>query len=134
LAGFKVTIEAYLGLARIAFREESWQEVARLTNQVAKINPIAFPAAYLYNAAANFNLGNFAAAEKSARRFESLDPEHERPKVYLFLGDVLACEHDFVGAVQQKRIFLRIVPDAPNANEIRQEISVLEHLSGSARK
>jgi hypothetical protein len=50
------------------------------------------------------------------------------------LGDILAREQDFVGAVQQKRIFLTIVPDAPNANEIKQEISVLEHLSGSTPK
>jgi len=127
-------LPAYLGLARIAFREQRWQEVAGRTNQLVTINPIAFPAAHLYNAVANFNIGDFAAAEKSARRYESLDPQHERPQVYLLLGDILAREQDFVGAVQQKRIFLMIVPAAPNAKEIRKEIRGLERLSGSARK
>jgi tetratricopeptide (TPR) repeat protein len=39
---------AYLGLARIAFREKRWQEVVRFTDHVASVNPIAFPVAYLY--------------------------------------------------------------------------------------
>jgi hypothetical protein len=88
----------YLGLARIAFREKRWQEVIQFTDQLVRVNPIAFPVAYLYNAAANFNLRTLMTAEKSARRFESLDTEHERPQVYLLLGDILAAERDYAGA------------------------------------
>ncbi len=98
-------LPAYLGLARIAFREQRWQEVTQFTDQVAKINPGAFPAAYLYNAAAHFSLGNLAAAEKSARKFQSLDAEHERPQVYLLLGDVLAREHDYAGQPSRRVLF-----------------------------
>ena len=58
-------LAAYRRLARIAFREQKWQDVGRFTDQLLKLNPFAYPAAHLYNAAANFNLGNFAAAEKS---------------------------------------------------------------------
>ncbi len=79
-------LAAHLGLARLAFREQRWQEVVQFTDQLVRMNPVAFPVAYLYNAAANFNLGNVSVAEKSARKFQSLDTEHERPQVCLLLG------------------------------------------------
>jgi tetratricopeptide (TPR) repeat protein len=95
---------------------------------VVRANSLAFPVAYLNNAAANFNLGNFTAAEKNARKFQSLDMEHERPQVYLLLGDILSREQDYVGAAEQKRQFLRIAPDAYDAEEIKEQIKVLEDL------
>jgi len=121
-------LAAYLGLARIAFQDQKWQDVGRFTDQLLKLNPFAYPAAHLYNAAANFNLGNFAAAEKSTRRFQSLDKEHERPQVYLLLGDILASEHKCLGAAEQKRIFLTIVPNAYDASNIKEQIRILEDL------
>jgi hypothetical protein len=113
-------LPAYLGLARIAFLEKRWQEVVEFTDQMAKVDPIGVPARYFYNAAANFNLRNLISAEKSAHKFESLDPEHERPQVYLLLGDILGLKRDFAGAAEQKKIFLRIVPDAYDADEIKE--------------
>ena len=121
-------LAAYLGLARLAFREQRWHEVVQFTDQLIRMNPVAFPVAYLYNAAANFNLGNVSVAEKSARKFQSLDTEDERPQVYLLLGDILARQHDYAGAAEE-RSFLRIVPDADNAEEIKEEIKVLEDFS-----
>lgn len=126
-------VPAYLGLARIAFRGHRWQEVVRLTDKVVSLDPLGFPVAYLYNAAANFNKSNFAAAEISARRFQALDPEHERPQVYLLLGDILAAEGDYTGAVKQKKAFLRILPNAYDAREIKEQINVFEGLISQDR-
>jgi tetratricopeptide (TPR) repeat protein len=128
-------LAAYLGLARIAFRNKRWQEVVKLTDQLVRVNAAAFPVAYLYNAAANFNLGDLTNAESSARKFQSLDMEHERPQAYLLLADILAAERDYAGAAEEERIFLTIVPnpcDVPNgrdANSIMEEIKILEGLS-----
>jgi tetratricopeptide (TPR) repeat protein len=128
-------LAAYLGLARIAFRNKRWQEVVKLTDQLVRVNAAAFPVAYLYNAAANFNLGDLTSAESSARKFQSLDVGHERPQVYLLLADILAAERDYAGAAEEERIFLTIVPnpcDVPNgrdANSIMEEIKILEGLS-----
>jgi tetratricopeptide (TPR) repeat protein len=127
-------LAAYLGLARIAFQQQRWQEVIEITDQVVRANPIAFPVTYLYDAAANFNLGNFTAAEKSARKFQCFDTEHERPQVYLLLGDILTREHDYAGAAEQKKRFLTIVPDAYDAEEINEQIKTLEDLSGGTEK
>lgn len=121
-------LPAYLGLARLAFRGHRWQEVIQLTDEVVSLNSLSFPIAYLYNAAANFNIANFTAAEISARRFQALDTQHERPQVYLLLGDILSSEGDYAGAAEQKRAFLTIVPNAPDARQIKEQISVLESL------
>jgi tetratricopeptide (TPR) repeat protein len=121
-------LPAYLGLARIAFRGRRWQEVVQLTDRVVSLNLLSPRVAYLYNAAANFNLANFAAAEISARRFQALDPEHERPQVYLLLGDILASEGDYAGAVEQEKAFLRIVPNDYDARGIKEQVNVWEGL------
>jgi tetratricopeptide (TPR) repeat protein len=122
-------LPAYLGLARIAFRANRWQEVIQFTDQLVSVNSLSLPAAYFYNAAANFNLGNLTAAEKSARKFQALDTQHERPQVYLLLGDILAHEGDYAGAAAQKKIFLAILPNASDAEEIKEQVKVLEDLS-----
>jgi tetratricopeptide (TPR) repeat protein len=128
-------LAAYLGLARIAFRNKRWQEVVELTDQLVRVNAAAFPVAYLYNAAANLNLGDLTGAESGARKFLSLDTEHERPQAYLLLADILVAERDYAGAAEEEKRFLTIVPspsDVPNgcnANSIREEIKILERLS-----
>src|SRR5260370_18816941 len=121
-------LPAYLGLARIAFRGKSWQEVIQFTDRLVSVDSLGFPVAYLYNAAANFNLENLTAAEKSARKFQALDTEHERPQVYVLLGDILAHEGDYAGAAEQKKTFLTIVPNAYDAEEFTEQVNVLEEL------
>jgi tetratricopeptide (TPR) repeat protein len=128
-------LAAYLGLARIAFRNKRWQEVVGLTDQLVKVNPAAFPVAHLYNAAANFNLGNLTSAESSARKFQFFDTEHKRRQAYLLLADILAAERDYAGAAHEEKIFLTVAPnpcEVPNgcdANSIKEEIKILEGLS-----
>jgi hypothetical protein len=99
-----------------------------LTDRVVSLNSLSLPVAYLYNAAANFNMANFTAAEISARMFEALDTDHERPQVYLLLGDILASKGDYAGAAEQKKAFLKIDPHAYDAKEIKEQVSVLESL------
>jgi hypothetical protein len=119
-------LAAYVGLQESLFRSRDGKRLYKVTDQLVRVNAMAFPVAYLYKAAASFNLGNFAAAKKNAREFQSLDTKHERPQVYLLLGDTLAREHDYAGAAEQKKIFLTIVPNAYDADEIKKQIKVLE--------
>jgi hypothetical protein len=122
-------LPAYLGLARVAFLRQQWEVVIKFTDQLAKLDPVAFPVGYLYKAAADFNLGELAAAESSAHKFESLDRARERPQVHLLLGDILTREHDFIGAAQEKRLYLATVPNADDANDVRAQIRTLDDLS-----
>ena len=54
------------GLAVIAMQEKKYDEAVSLTEQIVRMNAFAFPLAYFFNAAANYNLQKFAAAEESA--------------------------------------------------------------------
>jgi Flp pilus assembly protein TadD len=122
-------VNPVFGLAVIAVQEKNWEETARLSAQVAAMNAYAFPTAYFYNAAANYNLNRFEAAEESARKYKKLDVEHKHPDVSLLLSNLLAQKNDFAGAAQQIRDYLAIVPDPANAEELKTRAKALEDLS-----
>jgi tetratricopeptide (TPR) repeat protein len=108
------------GLALIAMQEKRWQDVVTFTDQVAKMNSLAFPSAYFYNAVANYNLGRTEPAEQSARKFKSLDVEHRHPDVCLLLGQILIQKNDGPAAALEMREYLILAPTAANAEEVRQ--------------
>lgn len=122
-------VNPYFGMAMLAIREKKWQDVVQYTEQVVKLNGLAFPQVYFYNAAANYNLGNMDAAEKSARKFLTLDSDHRRPECALLLGEILLAKHDYAGAAAQKRSYLTMSPNAPNAEAVRSDVKRLEDLN-----
>jgi Flp pilus assembly protein TadD len=116
------------GLAMIAAHQKKWQDVADYCAQVVKLNAYAFPSAYFFNAAANYNLGKFDVAEESARRYK-IGGDAKHPEVSLLLGSILARKRDYSGAAQQLRDYLALVPNPPNANELQNQINRYEQLS-----
>ncbi len=108
------------GLGLIAMQEKRWQDAAQFTDQVIKMNSLAFPTSYFYNAVANYNLGKMEQAEASARKFKSLDTQHHHPDAALLLGQILAQKNDFSGAAQEFKEYLTLVPDASNADKLRE--------------
>jgi tetratricopeptide (TPR) repeat protein len=116
------------GLALIAAQEKKWQDVADYTGQVINLNAYAFPSAYFYNAAANYNVGKFDVAEVSARKYKA-GGDRKHPEVSLLLGSILARKEDYSAAAQQLRDYLAMVPTAANANELQARISQYDQLS-----
>lgn len=112
-------VNPIFGLALIAIAEKNWEEAAQLTARVGSLNAYAFPAALFYNAAANYNLGKYEAAEQSAKKYKAVDGEHRHPEVSLLLSNILAQRRDFAGAAQQIREYLAAVPNAPDAAELQ---------------
>ena len=108
------------GLALIAVQEKRWEDAVQFTDHVAKMNSLAFPSAYFYNAVANYNLGRLEPAEQSARKFKSLDTEHRHPDVCLLLGQIFIHKNDGASAALEMREYLTLMPNAPNAEEVRQ--------------
>jgi len=129
IAADPVFVNPYFGLAAIAVHEKRWQDTVKFTAQLEKLNPYAYPIAYLYSAAANFYLGNLDAAEDKAHKFEALDTGHRRPDIALLLSNILEGKHDYAGAAQKMRDYLARTPNAPNATALQGEISRLDHLS-----
>jgi outer membrane protein assembly factor BamD (BamD/ComL family) len=95
---------------------------------------MAFPLAYFFNAAANYNAQNFAAAEESARKFKTLDTAHSHPDVCLLLSYALSRKHDYAGAAQQIQEYLVLVPNGPNTESLKADAKRLQDLSISAAK
>lgn len=122
------------GLALIALQEKKWDEGAQLTDQVVKMNGLAFPMAYFFNAAANYNQQKFDAAEQSAKKFKSLDTQHEHPDICLLLSHVYSRREDYASAARELRDYLAAAPNAPDAESIRIEAKRFEDLSVSAKR
>jgi Tfp pilus assembly protein PilF len=127
-------VSPYFGLAAMAIVENKWADAVQLTQQLVALNPFAYPMAYFFNAAANYNLGNLDAAEQSARKFQQMDTAHSRPDIALLLGNILAGKHQYAEAAQLYRDFLAAKPDAPNAEEVRKEAQRLESLSAAKQQ
>ena len=126
-------VSPYLGLTIIDVDRKNWPEVQRLTDQLIRLNEFAYPVAYYFNSAANLNLGQLEAAERSALKFQSMDGDHRTPKVALLLAMILEAKQDYAGAAQQLRNYLLLVPDSSQAEAIRADAQRLESL-GHARE
>lgn len=122
-------VSPYFGLAAMAVVENKWAEAEQFTEQVIQLNPYAYPMAFYFNAAANYNLGKLDLAEQSARKFQQMDTAHTRPDIAVLLANVLVAKHQYAEAAQLYRIFLAARPDAPNAEQVRKEAQRLEGLS-----
>jgi tetratricopeptide (TPR) repeat protein len=118
------------GLALIAAQQKRWQDAVKLTSQVMKLNSLAYPSVYFYNAVANYNLGNFEAAEESGLKYKTLDAsDHHHPDIYLLLSEVMVRKQDYSAAAQQMRDYLAVNPGAANATQVKEKIKSLEDLS-----
>jgi tetratricopeptide (TPR) repeat protein len=124
----------YFGLAVIAATHQDWKETLRMTDQLNRLAPLAYPDAYFFSGVANFNLEKMDDAERNLRKFLTLDTTHRRPLAALFLGDVLARKQDFAGAAEQARAYLAMAPNASNAPSVREKLKAMEQLTGTAQK
>jgi tetratricopeptide repeat protein len=122
------------GLTVVAMQEKKWDEAVRLSDQVLKLNAGAFPLAYFFSAAANYNLQKFEAAEDSARKFKALDTQHDHPDVCLLLSYVLSRKQDYAGAAREIRDYLAVAPNSPDAETLKADAKRYEDLSVSAKK
>jgi len=127
-------VPAYVGLASVAVRESKWAEAAELSARATQLDGVDFPAAFYYNALANYRLGNMEQAEKSARKGETLGAQHSFPQLSLLLGVLLANRQQYAEAAEQFRAYLKAVPNAPNAEKVRQQLADLEKLGATPVK
>jgi tetratricopeptide (TPR) repeat protein len=119
-------VPAYLCLADIAARGHSWDEVLKLSGRALELDPSANALAYEYHAAANLNLRNLAAAEKSGLRAVEIDREHREPRVHFVLAQIYEAKGDSSNEAVQLREYLKYSDSAPDAAMVEQYLSNLE--------
>jgi tetratricopeptide (TPR) repeat protein len=122
-------VNPYVELSALALNDRKWQEAADLTDQALKLNGFDYPQAYLYNAAAKYNMQEFDAAEKSVVEADRLDTHHQYPEVAHLYGAVLQHKKDYAGAVLQYRAYLKMAPNAEDAPAVKKLLDTLDQLT-----
>jgi tetratricopeptide (TPR) repeat protein len=121
-------VRAVLHLAILEAGQRQWRESARLSDQVIAQHPSEFPEAFLYNAAALYNLGLDAPAEQAVLRAIDLDTGRSFPKSFQLLAAIQAGRGERRKAAENLRLFLRYTTDASEAERARAELDELEKL------
>jgi tetratricopeptide (TPR) repeat protein len=122
-------VNPYLELSMLALNDKKWQETADLTDQALRLDPFGYPQAYLFNAAAKYNMQEVDAAEKSIKEADRLDTRHQYPEVAHLYGAILQYKKDYPGAVLQYRAYLKMAPDAEDAPTVRKQLETLDKLT-----
>jgi tetratricopeptide (TPR) repeat protein len=122
-------INPYLDLSALSLNDRKWQEAADLTDQALRLNPFDYPEAYLFNAAAKYNMQEVDAAEKSIKEADRLDSRHQFPEVAHLYGAILQYRKDYAGAVLQYHAYLKMAPNAEDAPTVRKQLETLDKLT-----
>jgi tetratricopeptide (TPR) repeat protein len=119
----------YVEISRLELRAGKWQELADTSEKATKLDPFSYPDAFFWNAVANYNLHNVAAAEESARRAQKLDSRHQIPQVSHLMAMILEQRNDYSAAAEQMRDYLKFAPQAQDAPAARAQLDELEKLA-----
>ncbi len=134
----------FMSLASMAFQEENWTEVLRLTGHILDLDPLNHTPltayivdsdpfncanAYFYNALANYELHNVAEAEKSALKAEHMAMLNTFPQLHLLLAEIFARKGDYATAISELQIYLQLAPHAQNVDEVRVQLARLQKLN-----
>ena len=119
-------VPPYVELAALNVSEGKWQAALEYAERAIRLDSFGAPAVYFFDALANYNLHNWDATEKSARRLEQLDTQHRFIKIDRILAAVLANRQDYAGAAEQMRDYLKFAGGAKDAAEVRAQLAELE--------
>jgi tetratricopeptide (TPR) repeat protein len=117
---------AYLCLADLAARAHDWPEVLKSTERVLQLGPLYAVVAYEYDAAANLNLHNLAAAEKSGLRAVQMDLDHREPRSHFVLAQIYEAKGDKENEARQLREYLKYADNAADVAAVRNFLLQLE--------
>ncbi len=127
-------ISPYWRLALFAVKENNWQQVKDLTEKALALNPLDYPLGHFYNAVANLYLQKLDAAERSARKAQMLDSQHNITKLPLLLSRILEQKGNYSGAAEQLRGYLKDAPKGEDLERAKSELSRLEALAAPSAK
>ncbi len=121
-------VPAYVELARVAAEHKEWKVLADATARIVELAPQAPAMFWLWNSAANYNVGDVSRAESSATRGLRLDQKHEFPRLEYLYGMILARQQKYQEATEHLKNYLHLAPKAPDAGEAQQKLQECEKL------
>lgn len=118
-------LPGYLCLADLAARQEKWDSVAQLTDEVIARHPAKAPGAFFFNFLGHFYLKQWDTAEKSAfAAFKDGSQEQSR-QVRWMLAKMYELKGDRSAEAEQLSEYVKLYPNdanAPVAREVLDEI------------
>jgi tetratricopeptide (TPR) repeat protein len=124
-------VNAYDGLAQLAFRSRQWRQVVEITSKLIALNPVNFPAAYFLSGVAHYSQGDLDAAEKVTRAGVRVDDGHQVPRLQYLLGIILIQKHEYAQASQQIQQYLALVKQPAEIEEAKKELAEIARLTAS---
>ena len=134
----------YLSLALLAYEAEDWTEVLKFTGHILELDPLNhvsgyildldplnYTEAYFYNSLANYKLNRFEDAEKSGLKAEQVDLTTRFPQLHVLLAEIFARKNNYGRAIAELVNYLELVPNAPDADQVRARLAKLERLNAS---
>jgi len=127
-------VPAYLCLADIAAHAGAWDEVLALSGRALELDAANNALSYEYHAAANLEIHNLTAAEKSGLRAVEIDKDNREPRVHFVLAQIYEAKGDSENEAIQLRKYLEYATSPDDVAMVRQLLSKLEehHRKGSA--
>lgn len=119
-------VSPYDQMALLAAKDGNWEDAAKFSKQVISLDPVEYPTSLWYNAIANYNLKREAEAEKSTRDLLKLDTRHKFPDAENMMAQLLIDQRKYSEAAGYLRTYLTLVPNAKNADNLRQILQKID--------
>jgi predicted Zn-dependent protease len=123
-------LAGYLCLADISGREQKWDEMLKFSSRAIDLDPANAAVAYGLNAAANLNLHQLPAAEKSALKAIDIDKTHNDPRIYFLLAQIYEAKGEPDNEAAQLRQYLKFASDPNDAAMVKAYLAELEKRAG----
>ena len=124
-------VSPYDQLALLAAQEGNWEQAANFSKQAVSLNPVEFPTSFWYNAMANYNLKRVTDAERSTRNLLKLDTQHHFPDAENMMAQILLDQGKYPEAASRLRTYLQLVPEAKNADTLKQMLLKIDAASAA---
>jgi tetratricopeptide (TPR) repeat protein len=127
-------LRPYVGLCALNLQDKRWQELSDTSEKLLALDPISFPQGWFWNAAANYMLHNFSAAEKSARQGLKVDEHHQFPKLEYVLSMALIQEHSYHDASGHMQQFLQLSKEPSEIQEAQKQLAEIARLAEQSKQ
>jgi tetratricopeptide (TPR) repeat protein len=127
-------IKPWERLAVVADQKQDWAESERCSGTWLQLDAEDFPGAWLFNAIAKAQLGKLDQAEHSAREGLRVDKDQKIPRLSYILGLILLQEHKYGESADCFRNYLKLAPNARDADVVRQQLAEFDKLTATAQK
>jgi len=124
----------YIQLASIASQQQKWQQAADHSQHVIDLCPKDCPMGWYLNSVANYYLGKFDVAEKSARQGLAVDALHSVPPLEQSIAVILTHNQKFPEAADHLRNYLKWAPNSPEAGTVRAQLAQVEQIIAEINK